>query len=313
LSVKQATNRIFGIILFRNNPEIYRDSRDSIDGIDGIDGRDGRRQESNKDNSMKIENNIRKIIPCLDLKEGKVVKGTNFVGLREMGDPLTMAKHYCTTGADELAILDISKTQTGADFNVDLINQISCSIDIPLIVGGGIASLADIARILQAGADKVSIASAALSKPFFIKEAALKFGSEKIIIAFDIQLETESGKYYLFTHGGTKKSDWEVFYALEKFTKLGAGEFLITGIDFDGAKQGFDLEFFKEAEKYTDKPIIASGGAGKIEDFIELFKQTSVKSGLAASIFHQNEVEIAELKKALAEAGIKVNKKRNEI
>ncbi|HHT24425.1 MAG TPA: imidazole glycerol phosphate synthase subunit HisF [Clostridiaceae bacterium] len=255
---------------------------------------------------MKTENNLRKIIPCLDLKDGKVVKGTNFVGLREMGDPLTMAKHYCVTGADELAILDISKTQTGADFNIDLIYAISSAIDIELIVGGGIASLADVARILQAGADKVSIASAALNNPLFIEEAASKFGSEKIIVAFDIQQDSESGKHYVYTHGGTKKSDWEVFSALEKFTKLGAGEFLITGIDFDGAKQGFDLEFFKEAVKYTDKPLIASGGAGKIEDFVELFKQTSVKSGLAASIFHQNEVEISELKKSLAEAGIEV-------
>ena len=187
-----------------------------------------------------------------------------------------------------------------------MIYAISAAIDIKLIVGGGIATLADIARILQAGADKVSIASAALSDPNFIEEAASKFGSEKIIIAFDIQSDSESGKHYIYTHGGTKKSDWEVFSALEKFTDLGAGEFLITGIDFDGAKQGFDLEFFKEAAKYTDKPLIASGGAGKIEDFIELFRQTSVKSGLAASIFHQNEVGIPELKKALTEAGIKV-------
>lgn len=255
---------------------------------------------------MKTEADIRKIIPCLDLKDGKVVKGTNFVGLREMGDPLTMAKHYCATGADELAVLDISKTQTGADFNIDLIYAISSAIDIKLIVGGGIASLADVARILQAGADKVSIASAALSNPLFIKEAAAKFGSEKIIVAFDIQQDSESGNYYIYTHGGTRKSDWEVFGALEKFTESGVGEFLITGIDFDGAKQGFDLEFFKEAVKYTDKPIIASGGAGKIEDFVELFKQTSVKSGLAASIFHQNEVEIPELKRVLTEAGIEV-------
>lgn len=249
---------------------------------------------------------MRKIIPCLDLKDGKVVKGTNFLGLREMGDPLTMAKHYCATGADELVILDISKTQTGADFNIDLIYEISSAIDIKLIVGGGIASLADVARILQAGADKVSIASAALNNPLFIKEAAAKYGSEKIIIAFDVKQDNESDKHYIYTHGGTKKTEWEVFGALEKFTKLGAGEFLITGIDFDGAKQGFDLDFFKEAAKYTDKPLIASGGAGKIEDFIELFRQTSVKSGLAASIFHQNEVKIPELKKALIEAGIKV-------
>ncbi len=252
------------------------------------------------------EQKIRRIIPCLDLKDGKVVKGTNFVGLKEMGDPLELAIKYAKSGADELALLDISKTDQGHDFYIDLIREISISINIKLIVGGGISNLAGIERLIQAGAAKVSIASAALADPGFITEASSKYGSERIIVAFDIQADPESGEYFIYTHGGTRKTNQEIFSALKKYSELGAGEFLITGIDFDGVKQGFDLEFFEKATEYTNKPIIASGGAGKIEDFVNLFNRTSVDAGLAASIFHQEEVLIPELKQALAEAGIKV-------
>ncbi len=251
----------------------------------------------------------RKIIACLDLKNGKVVKGINFENIKEMGDPVDLAKKYQLAGADELVLLDISKTQDKHEFRLDLIEKISAEITIPLVVGGGVSSLDDINKLLEAGASKVSIASAALENPDLIKKAVQRFGSDKIIVAFDVQLDSETDTYYIYTHGASKKTNQEVFSALEKFDILGAGAFLITGIDFDGRKDGFDIEFYQLAEQVTKKPLIASGGAGQINDFLELFSQTNIEYALAASIFHQNLVDIAELKAYLRQNGLNVRER----
>ena len=246
-------------------------------------------------------------MPCLDIKDGKVVKGVNFENIKEMGEPIDLARRYEAAGADESAFLDITKTNDGHGFYLDLISEITNAIQIPLNVGGGIASLEDIAAILNAGASKVSIASAALSKPDFIKQAVDQFGQEKIIIAFDVARDLVSNQYFIYTNGGKKKSEFEVFDTMKKFDQIGVSAYLITGIASDGAKLGFDIPFFQLAGKQTKTPLIASGGAGKIQDFIELFQKTSVEYGLAASIFHQNLVDIRSLKENLADNGIAVN------
>lgn len=251
----------------------------------------------------------RKIMPCLDLRDGKVVKGVNFTNIREMGDPVDLAQKYEAAGADELVLLDISKTLDKHDFNLEIIKEIAAKITIPLTVGGGIASIEDIRRLVEAGASSVSIASAALINPDLIKEAAGIFGSEKITVAFDIQADDKSKEYYIYTHAGSKKTEYEALMTLKKFDDLGAGRFLITGIGFDGSKKGFDVDFFRKAEKVTNKPLIASGGAGKTEDFVALFRETSVEFALAASIFHQDLVDISDLKKALKEKGILVKER----
>ncbi|NLJ94260.1 MAG: imidazole glycerol phosphate synthase subunit HisF [Clostridiaceae bacterium] len=249
----------------------------------------------------------RKILPCLDIRNGKVVKGVNFENIREMGDPVELATKYGAAGADALAFLDITKTKEKHGFYLDLISEITSNIEIPLFVGGGISTLKDINLILNAGASKVSIASAALTNPNFISDAASEFGHDKIIIALDVAQDLADNKYYAYTHGGQKKTDFEVFELIEKFDQIGVSAFLITGISFDGSKSGFDLAFFKEAGKRTNTTLIASGGAGKIEDFVDLFQKTNVEYSLAASIFHQNTVNIRELKQNLASKNINVN------
>lgn len=245
-------------------------------------------------------------MPCLDIKDGKVVKGVNFQNLREMGDPVDLAVKYEQQGADELAFLDVAKSMEDRPFYTELIGAITSKILIPLTVGGGIKSLEDIELILGAGASRVSIASAALSDPDLMRNAVEKFGSEKVVLALDIAEDAEDGKYYVYTHGGSRKSSFEVFETLKRFADMGVERFLVTGIGFDGAKQGFDVEFFKLAEQVCDKTFIASGGAGSIEDFVELFRETGVEIGLGASVFHQGIVDIGVLKERLAESGIPV-------
>lgn len=249
----------------------------------------------------------RKIMPCLDLKDGQVVKGVQFKNIKTMGDPLDLARKYQAAGADALAMLDISKSQDGHAFYLDLISRVKDQLEIPLTVGGGIASLADIDLVLGAGADRVSIASAALARPDLIREAAQQFGSDRIVLALDVGKDPASGKYYAYSQGGSQKTDLEALAAIQNFSELGAGSFLVTDISLDGSRRGFDLNFFKLAEKLTDRPFIASGGAGSIEDFVKLFQETSVEYGLAASIFHMGLVDIGDLKKALKAAGVAVN------
>lgn len=249
---------------------------------------------------------LRKIMPCLDIKDGKVVKGVNFVNLKEMGDPVELAVKYEQQGADELAFLDVAKSMEDRPFYTELIQAITSQISIPLTVGGGIKSLEDIELILGAGASRVSIASAALSDPELIRSAIQKFGADKVVLALDIAESEADGKYYVYTHGGSKQSSFEVFETIKLFADMGVEIFLVTGIGFDGAKQGFDVEFFKQAEQVCDKTFIASGGAGSIEHFVDLFCETGVEYGLGASVFHQGIIDIGELKECLSENGISV-------
>ncbi|MCG1009526.1 imidazole glycerol phosphate synthase subunit HisF [Salinicoccus sp. ID82-1] len=248
----------------------------------------------------------KRIIPCLDVKEGRVVKGVNFVGLRDVGDPVELAKRYNAEGADELVFLDISKTQNGHDLMIDVIRATAKTLFIPLTIGGGISTVDDIRQLLNAGADKVSINSAAIRNPELIREASEVFGSQCICVAIDVKYDPEEKDYFVHTHGGSKKTDIRAFEWIAQCASLGAGEFLITSMDHDGVKQGFDIEFLERANRMVDIPIIASGGAGEADHFTELFQKTGVSAGLAASIFHNKEVEIKDLKTDLHQSGIEV-------
>lgn len=248
----------------------------------------------------------KRIIPCLDVKEGRVVKGVNFIDLRDIGDPVELAKRYNEEGADELVFLDISKTQNGHDLMIDVIRNTAKELFIPLTIGGGISSVDDIRQLLNAGADKVSINSAALKEPELIKSASEVFGKQCICIAIDVKYDTKKNDHFVFTHGGSKDTGIRAFDWIEKCAVLGAGELLITSMDHDGVKQGFDLDFLKKANDLVDIPIIASGGAGTEGHFLELFEETGVSAGLAASIFHNQEVKIEDLKHKLQDEGFEV-------
>lgn len=247
---------------------------------------------------------VKRIIPCLDVKDGRVVKGVNFVALKDIGNPVELARFYDQEGADELVFLDISKTQDGHAFLLPLIQETAAAITVPLTVGGGIKTLDDIQLLLEAGASRVSIGSAAIADPEFVKAAVEKFGGHTIVAAIDIQWDDEDQAFYVYSHGGTKRTDWKAFDWLLECEKYGVGELLITNKNRDGVQNGFDLEFLSEAAKIVDTPIIASGGAGTIEDFVDLFEKTPVTAGLAASIFHNGTVKIADLKTELMAAGI---------
>ncbi|CAM4194399.1 imidazole glycerol phosphate synthase subunit HisF [Lacicoccus alkaliphilus] len=248
----------------------------------------------------------KRIIPCLDVKDGRVVKGVNFVGLRDVGNPVELAKRYNAENADELVFLDISKTQEGHDLMLDVIRETAKELFIPLTIGGGIKSVGDIRQLLNAGADKVSINSAAIKAPGLIREASDIFGSQCICVAIDVKYDDAREDYYVHTHGGSKATDIKAFEWVEQAADLGAGELLITSMDHDGVKEGFDIKFLKKAVGLVDIPIIASGGAGNIGHFVELFKETGISAGLAASIFHNQEVGINDLKETLKEEEIEV-------
>ena len=248
----------------------------------------------------------KRIIPCLDVTEGRVVKGINFVGLRDIGDPVELATCYNEAGADELVFLDISKTQKGHDLMLDVIRNTAETLFIPLTIGGGISSVSDIRDLLNAGADKVSINSAAIKNPQLIEEASRMFGSQCICVAVDVKYDAEAGDYFVHTHGGSVKTEIPAFKWIAQCESLGAGELLITSIDHDGVKEGFDIDFLTKANESVEIPIIASGGAGKAEHFVELFNETDVSAGLAASIFHNEEVEIEDLKQKLKASDIEV-------
>lgn len=249
---------------------------------------------------------IKRIIPCLDVKDSRVVKGINFVNLKDMGDPVELARAYDQAGADELVFLDISKTQDGHDLMLDVIEKTAQAISIPLTVGGGIQTLADIDRILAAGASAVSIGTAALKDPDFVTEAVAKYGSQKLVAAVDIQFDPEQGDFYVYSHGGNQRTEWKAFDWLIECEKLGFGQLLITNKDRDGVQNGFDLDFLKQASQVVSLPIIASGGAGSIDDFVTLFEETTISAGLAASIFHNGTVTISDLKERLVEGGIAI-------
>lgn len=247
---------------------------------------------------------MKKIIPCLDTRDGKLVKGVHFVDVKELGDPVDFAKKYSDAGADELVILDITKTTDGHQLRTQMIADVANAIDIPLTVGGGIASVQDIQDALDAGASKVGINSAAVRKPDFINEAVAKFGSDAVTIAVDMAYDEAKGDYFVYTNAGQTQIDINALEWCKECEERGAGALLITSIDTDGAYTGFDMPFLKLASEAVSIPIIASGGASGIQDFIDLFQQTNLEAGLAASIFHKGEVAIEDLKAALIAEGI---------
>lgn len=247
----------------------------------------------------------KRIIPCLDIKDGKTVKGVNFENLQGVGDPVEMAEEYCRQGADELVFLDISATLEGRNTFVSLVEKIASRINIPFTVGGGIASVEDAERLLKAGADKISINSAAVKNPNLINELKDKFGSQFIIIAIDGK--KIDGKWMVTTHAGSRITDKELFEWAKEAEGRGAGEILFTSMDHDGTKEGYACEVYRELSSRCSIPIIASGGAGNMAHIKEVLSEKGcADAALAASIFHYGEITIPDLKRELKDSGITV-------
>jgi len=244
----------------------------------------------------------KRIIPCLDVKDGRTVKGVNFVNLRDAGDPVELAWQYSKQGADELVFLDISATNEGRKTTLDLVKAVAEQINIPFTIGGGISEIADAEALLNAGADKISINSAAVRNPDLIKQLADAFGKQFVVVAIDSR--SLDGKNYVHLNGGRLKTDWETLNWVKKAEELGAGEILLTSMDFDGTKEGFDCELLDQINAVLSIPLIASGGAGKTQHFIDVFKKANVDAALAASVFHYGEISIPELKAELRRHGI---------
>ncbi|MCM3162175.1 imidazole glycerol phosphate synthase subunit HisF [Metabacillus litoralis] len=248
----------------------------------------------------------KRIIPCLDVKEGRVVKGIQFLGLRDAGDPVELAKFYDQEGADELVFLDISASHEGRKTMVDVVEQVAAQLAIPFTVGGGINSLEDMKRILRAGADKVSLNTAALVNPELITEGAGFFGSQCIVVAIDAKYDEELGSWRVFTHGGRNATQWEVVEWAKEAVKRGAGEILLTSMDSDGEKSGFNISLNKAVSEAVTVPVIASGGAGNAEHFLHAFQEGKADAALAASIFHYKETSVKEVKAYLDQQGVNV-------
>ncbi|MCM3612418.1 imidazole glycerol phosphate synthase subunit HisF [Planococcus sp. MERTA32b] len=246
----------------------------------------------------------KRIIPCLDVKEGRVVKGVSFVSLRDAGDPVELARFYDKQGADELTFLDISASHEGKETMVEVVKIVASELSIPFTVGGGIRTLEDIKRMLRAGADKVSLNTAALDRPELIKEGADFFGSQCIVVAIDAKWNGEGWDVY--THGGRNKTGWDAVEWAKRSVELGAGELLLTSMDKDGSKDGFDLALTEAVRSAVEVPVIASGGAGNREHFKEVFEKVDADAALAASIFHYKETSIAEVKDYLRTEGVNV-------
>lgn len=250
----------------------------------------------------------KRIIPCLDLKAGRVVKGTNFVNLRDAGDPVEAAIAYNAQGADELVLLDITASSDAREIVVDIVSRVADAIFIPFTVGGGIRTLADFTAILRAGADKVSINSAALKNPLLIKEAAEKFGSQCVVVAMDAK-RLEDDTYTLFLNGGRLNTGIDAIQWAKEAERLGAGEILLTSMDCDGVKAGYDLTLTRLVSDAVSIPVIASGGAGTMEHFYDAIIKGKADAVLAASLFHFGEITIPQLKAYLAEKGIPIRNK----
>lgn len=247
----------------------------------------------------------KRIIPCLDVKDGRVVKGMNFEGLKDVSSPVALADYYSRSGADELVFYDITASSDGRKLFTDILKETASKVFIPLTVGGGIKTIDDFDRVLKCGADKVSVNSGAIRNPGLIKEAALKYGSQCVVISADVK--RVDGVYRVFAKGGREDTGMEAIEWIVKCVENGAGEVVLNSIDTDGVKKGFDIEMLRAVSERVDVPVIASGGAGKIEDFITLFNTLpKVDAGLAASIFHYGEVKITDLKKEMKRRGIPV-------
>ena len=245
----------------------------------------------------------KRIIPCLDVKNGRVVKGVNFKGLNDVSSPVELAKYYSDNGADELVFYDITASAEGRQLFTDILREVASTIFIPLTVGGGINTVADFDRVLKCGADKVSVNSGAIRNPELISEAAKKYGNQCVVISADVK--RVDSEFRVFAKGGREDTGMEAVSWIRRCVDMGAGEVVLNSIDTDGVKKGFDLEMLKAVSDAVDVPVIASGGAGCIDDFVKLFKTLpKVDAGLAASIFHFGEVDIAELKQRLADEGI---------
>ncbi|MFP4198756.1 MAG: imidazole glycerol phosphate synthase subunit HisF [Halanaerobium sp.] len=248
----------------------------------------------------------KRIIPCLDIKDGRVVKGVNFVDLIDAGDPVESAKEYNDLGADELVFLDITATNEKRKTLAELVEKVAAQVFIPLTVGGGIRTVEDMQFILRAGADKVSVNSAAVKNPELVREGALKFGSQCIVGAVDAAKRESGEGWEIFIHGGSRETGIDLIEWVKELEMLGAGEILLTSINTDGTKDGFDLEMLKAVTEAVHIPVIASGGAGSIQHFIDVFKETGADAALAASIFHFGEIAIRDVKNELEKAEIPV-------
>jgi len=243
--------------------------------------------------------------PCLDVKNGRVVKGVNFEGLNDVSSPIELAEYYTKSGADELVFYDITASAEGRSLFTDILKETASRVFIPLTVGGGINSLEDFDRVLKCGADKVSVNSGAIRNPDLIRQAALRYGSQCVVLSVDVK--RVDGEFRVFGRGGRDDTGMEAIAWIKKCVDLGAGEIVVNSIDTDGVKGGFDLEMLQAVCDVVKVPVIASGGAGKKEDFTQLFHALpGVDAGLAASIFHFGEVDIRDLKKDLRENGILV-------
>lgn len=249
----------------------------------------------------------KRIIPCLDVKDGRVVKGVNFIGLRDAGDPVEAAKRYNGEGADELTFLDITASSDNRDTILHIIEEVAGQVFIPLTVGGGVRTVADIRRLLNAGADKVSINTAAVTRPDLIDEAAGFFGSQAIVAAVDAKaVNSENTRWEIFTHGGRNPTGLDAVEWAIEMQKRGAGEILLTGMDRDGTKQGFNLPLTRAVAEAVDIPVISSGGVGNVRHLIEGITEGKADAVLAAGVFHFGEIAIREAKRAMREAGIEV-------
>ena len=247
----------------------------------------------------------KRIIPCLDVKDGRVVKGVNFLGLADVSSPVKLAKYYSDSGADELVFYDITASAEGRALFTDILTEVARTIFIPLTVGGGINTVDDFDRVLKCGADKVSVNSGAIRNPELIREASRKYGDQCVVISADVK--RVDGEFRVVAKGGRVDTGMEAISWIKRCVGMGAGEVVLNSIDTDGVKRGFDIEMLRAVREAVKVPVIASGGAGSAEDFVKLFREIpDMDAGLAASIFHFGEVEICDLKKMLAAEGIAV-------
>lgn len=247
----------------------------------------------------------KRIIPCLDVKDGRVVKGVNFVNLTDVGDPVDAARAYYEVGCDELVFLDITATHEERETTVEMVRRVADQVFIPFTVGGGIRSVEDMNKMLKAGADKVAMNSSAVANPDLITQCAAKFGNQCVVIAIDAKRQ-EDGTWHVYTAGGRKDTGLDAIEWAKKAVGLGAGEILLTSMDKDGTKSGFDIALYQAVAAVVDVPIIASGGVGAIAHFTEVFEETPVTGALAASVFHFGEMSISQVKQAMKEKGMEV-------
>ncbi|MGL4521169.1 MAG: imidazole glycerol phosphate synthase subunit HisF [Bacilli bacterium] len=246
----------------------------------------------------------KRIIPCLDVKEGRVVKGTQFLDLKDAGDPVELATYYNEQGADELVFLDISASHEGRETMKKVVEAVAVALNIPFTVGGGIRTVEDMRDLLRRGADKVSINTSAVLEPSLIQDGSKVFGSQCIVVAMDARFEQEFGEWRIYTHGGRNRTDWEVVAWAKHVEQLGAGEILLTSMNTDGEKSGFSVDLTRIVSEAVGIPVIASGGAGNSDHFYDVFTTGHADAGLAASIFHYKETTISAIKSDLREKGV---------